>query len=239
MSEKAKDTSAETDPKDKRRQEKQKKKAARKAAGAAVAFTAAVGVFFSSLFGSPNDLLADPAAADPPAVVMEISSDDEIDEEQDGQEEENAEKPGFFARIRMMILHLPLFARVAIGLPLWALGWLVTQAFAALWKTFLAPVAGHILTFLIMALVLLAVMTILLKTVFPDLPLKEILSRPNIFIVLIACATFCVFNIVMDRTDADFSRWEPLIRFGEGIFILLLIMLRMAFRRRKTAAAAA
>ena len=153
-------------------------------------------------------------------------------------QEENTEKPGFFARIRAYILRLPLFVRVAIGLPLWALGWLVTQAFAALWKLFLAPAAGHILTFLLTALVLLAVMTLLVKTVFPDLPLKEILSRPNILIVLIACAVFCVFNIVMGQQDDSFARWEPLIRFGEGAFILLLILVRMVFRKRKFALAA-
>ncbi len=217
---------------------KKKRKAGKKAAGAAVAFTAAVGVFFTSLFGSPNDLLVDPAANEPPAVVMEITEDEEVDEELEEQEEENTEKPGFFARIRMMILNLPLFVRVAVGLPLWALGWLVTQAFAALWKTFLAPVAGHILTFLIMAAVLLAVMTVLLKAVFPDLPLKEILSRPNILIVLISCVLFCVFNIVMDQSSPDFSRWEPMIRFTEGLFILLLVLLRTALRKRRIPAEA-
>ena len=237
MSDEAKDLTEVSDPKAKREQKKKKKKAGRKAAGAAVAFTAAVGVLFSSLFGTPNDLLADPSVTEPPAIVMDISSDDEAEEEQETQEE-NTEKPGFFARIRAYILRLPLFVRVAIGLPLWALGWLVTQAFAALWKLFLAPVAGHILTFLLTALVLLAVMTLLVKTVFPDLPLKEILSRPNILIVLIACAVFCVFNIVMGQQDDSFARWEPLIRFGEGAFILLLILVRMVFRKRKFAPAA-
>ncbi len=119
-----------TDPKEKQEQEKKKKKAGRKAAGAAVAFTAAVGVFFSSLFGTPNDLLADPSVTEPPAIVMDISTDDEAEEEQEVQEENEA-KPGFFARIRAYILKLPLFVRVAIGLPLWARGWLVTQAVAA------------------------------------------------------------------------------------------------------------
>lgn len=237
MSDESKELTDASDPKAKREQEKKKKKAGRKAAGAAVAFTAAVGVFFSSLFGTPNDLLADPSVTEPPAIVMDISSDDEAEEEQETQEE-NTEKPGFFARIRAYILRLPLFVRVAIGLPLWALGWLVTQAFAALWKLFLAPVTGHILTFLLTALVLLAVMTLLVKTVFPDLPLKEILSRPNILIVLIACAVFCVFNIVMGQQDDSFARWEPLIRFGEGAFILLLILVRMVFRKRKFAPAA-
>lgn len=237
MSDEAKELTDASDPKAKREQKKKKKKAGRKAAGAAVAFTAAVGVFFSSLFGTPNDLLADPSVTEPPAIVMDISSDDEAEEEQETQEE-NTEKPGFFARIRAYILRLPLFVRVAIGLPLWALGWLVTQAFAALWKLFLAPAAGHILTFLLTALVLLAVMTLLVKTVFPDLPLKEILSRPNILIVLIACAVFCVFNIVMGQQDDSFARWEPLIRFGEGAFILLLILVRMVFRKRKFAPAA-
>ena len=237
MSDEAKELTDASDPKAKREQEKKKKKAGRKAAGAAVAFTAAVGVFFSSLFGTPNDLLADPSVTEPPAIVMDISSDDEAEEEQETQEE-NTEKPGVFARIRAYILRLPLFVRVAIGLPLWALGWLVTQAFAALWKLFLAPVAGHILTFLLTALVLLAIMTLLVKTVFPDLPLKEILSRPNILIVLIACAVFCVFNIVLGQQDDSFARWEPLIRFGEGAFILLLILVRMVFRKRRFAPAA-
>ena len=217
---------------EKKEKDRKRRKAGRKAAGAAVAFTAAVGVFFSSLFGTPNDLLADPSVTEPPAIVMDISGDDDTEEEQETQEE-NTEKPGFFARIRMMILKLPLFVRVAFGLPLWALGWLVTQGFSALWKLFLAPVAEHLLSFLIMALVLAAVMTVLLKTVFPDLPLKEILSRPNILIVLIACALFCVFNIVMGMQSDSFTKWEPLIRFGEGAFILLLILARTALRRRK------
>lgn len=215
--------------------ESKKKKAGKKAAGAAVAFTAAVGVFFSSLFGSPNDLLVDPAA-EPPAIVMEIDTEEGSAEEQE-MEEDKKSKPGFFTRIRMMILKLPLYLRVAIGIPLWALGWLVTQAFSSLWQLFLAPVFEQILTFLIMALVLLAVMTVLVKTVFPDLPLKAILSRPNILVVLLACAVFCVFNIVMRTVNQDFARSEGVIRFGEGLVILLIILLRMSAYKRRHAAA--
>ena len=224
---------------DKLPKDSDKKKAGRKArkkvAGAAVAFTAAVGVFFSSLFGSPNDLLVDPAA-EPPAVVMEINTEEGSAEEQE-MEEDKKSKPGFFARIRMMILKLPLYIRVAIGIPLWALGWLLTQAFSSLWKLLLAPVFEQILTFLIMALILLIVMTVLIKTVFPDLPLKEILSRPNIMIVLLACAVFCVFNIVMREFNPDFARLEGVFRFGEGLVILLIILLRMSAYKRRHAAA--
>ena len=214
-----------------RKDDKKKKKAGRKAAGAAVAFTAAVGVFISSLFGSPNDLLIDPSAGKP-AIVMDISTGDENEEEQESNEE-NEVKPGFFARIRMAIYKLPLFVRVAIGLPLWALGWLVTQAFSALWKLFLAPAAERILTFLIMAAVLLAVMTVLQKLIFPDLPLREILSKPNILIVLIGILAFCILNFVLDRADTGFSDHEGLIRFLEGLTILLAVTLRMFFRRTK------
>ena len=213
-------------------EEKKKKKAGRKAAGAAVAFTAAVGVFFSSLFGTPNDLLADPSRTEPPAIVMDISSDDEAEEEQEVQEE-NEEKPGFFARIRAYILRLPLFVRVAIGLPLWASGWLVTQAFSALWKLFLAPVAERLLTFLIMAAILMIVAAVVLKLIFPDLSLQEILSKPNILIVLIGITICCVLNFVLDQTVPDFAAREGLIRFFEGLFILIVLVLRMALKRRQ------
>lgn len=214
---------------------KAKRRAGRKAGGAVLAFTAAVGVFFSSLFGAPGDLLADPQQAEPPAIVMESDSSSEGTEQE--REDEKKYRPGFFARLRGAILSLPLYLRVGLGLPLWAFGWLVTQAFSALWKTFLAPVAGSILTFVIMALVLLAVTTILLKTVFPELTFKEILSRPNILTVLIACAVFCLFNIVMGRLDQDFARLEWLIRFAEGAFILILILLLTAARKHRHAAA--
>ena len=213
-------------------EEKKKKKAGRKAAGAAVAFTAAVGVFFSSLFGTPNDLLADPSVTEPPAIVMDISTDDEAEEEQEVQEENEA-KPGFFARIRAYILRLPLFVRVAIGLPLWALGWLVTQAFSVLWKLFLAPAAERILTFLIMAAVLMIVAAIVLKLIFPDLSLREILSKPNILIVLTGITACCVLNFVLDQTVPDFPAREGLIRFFEGLAILAVLVLRMMIVRRQ------
>ena len=212
--------------------QKRKKRIGRKVAGAAMAFTAAAGVFVSSLFGSPNDLLADPAANEPPAIVMEIGSDEDAEEEQEVQEEKE-EKKGFFARIRAMILHLPLFVRVMIGLPLWALGWGITQAFAALWKLFLGPALARIMTFLILALVLLAVMVILLKLIFPDLPLKEILSRANILIILIGSIGFCLFNFVMERVSQDFADYEFAVRFLEGLVLLLIVVVRMAIRQKR------
>ena len=219
-----------SEEKDEKSAKKQKKKVKRKVLAGATAFTAAVGVFVSSLFGTPNDLLADPVAGEPPAIVMEIGTDDDAEEELLVDDDEKKTKLGFFARIRAVILGLPLFVRVAAGLPLWALGWLVTQGFSALWKLFLAPAAERILTFLITALVLLAVMTLLLKIIFPALPLKKILSRTNILIIVIGCAVLCVLNFILDKVTPDFGTYEYLIRFGEGLLLLLIALCVTAIR---------
>lgn len=156
---------------------------------ALVATVASAGILVGGLFSSPSDLM-NPDGSTPTAVIEMVEEDGA---ESDGGGIDAAElsdqrRRGFRARMRLWILQLPPWLRAMAGIPLWALGWLMISALSALWAGVLSPAAGEILKFLCIALLCGAVLCAVLKAAFPNMHLKEMLSKGSVSTLLIGLA---------------------------------------------------
>ncbi len=196
------------------------------AAGAAVAATASLAV--GGLFSSPADLLSQQA---PTPVVLELTSDD-AGEEPSGTEEEK-QRGGVRTACRNWVQSLPLGVRALVGVPLWTVGWLLLSALSLLWTGLLSPVAGGIAGWLCLAALLLGVLTLTAKAMFPHMPLKKILNRRSVAGVLIGTALLAAADRLLPLVWDEYSRCAGFARACGSLLLLGVLLWALARRERK------
>lgn len=150
-----------------------KKSWKKKAAVGAVCAAASAGVLVGGVFDSPADFLDDSSAA----VTIEMHNDDAA-----GQSDEDKNRKG--SPLRQWFLQLPLGVRALVGIPLWGVGWCILSAMGLLWQGLLTPLGGKILGWLLTAAVSLGAFAVTAKAMFPHVPLRKLLCRRNILLVV-------------------------------------------------------
>lgn len=184
-----------------------KKDIEKKVASKAVAVAAAAGMLVSSAFSSPADLLQDDddAALTPPAAVVEYVSSDTGPDDDDASatEEESEEKLSLRGKIRRRILRMPQAVRAIIGVPLWGIGWGITSLLSLLWSAVLSPVFAVVLKWVVAAALLLLVVALTLKAVFPDIPLKKLINKKNFLTVFIGMGVLGGLDTVLCHLIPD------------------------------------
>ena len=142
--------------------------------------TAAVlaSLIVGSTFSGPADIIDDQEAANyrPAPIVMDVdeyvNAPAEDDDDGDADEQKGV-KAGVIARFRQAVMKLPQSVRLLIITPLWALGTAIMTVISFLWNTLFA-FGFAILT---------GLFAVTAKMLFPDIPLRKILSGRNVLIL--------------------------------------------------------
>ena len=158
----------------------------RAAAAAAVTVAAAAGMVTGAVFDSPADLMGEPAA------IVSVQAD-----EDDGGAALEERQKGPTARIREWVLSLPAAVRMLVGVPLWALGWVLLTGLSTLWASALTPLLSRVLGWLCQGLLLTAVFACSVKASFPDVPLRKILRPRNVLFLLGMTAVLAVADLAL------------------------------------------
>lgn len=195
-----------------------------KVPGVLIALGAALGIIVNGAFGSPADMLAD-VPGNKTAVVADISDEPDggVQDSDDGsgEEKEEKEKRGFFAKFKKWVLDLPWWVRSVIGVPLWAIGYLLRRGLSVLFKSILAPLLFAVLKWLLFALILLLVFTVIMKLLFPEMPLSTILSKRNVIGIALSTAALAVICEILPKAVPEFEKYVVLTEFTGGLLILL------------------
>ena len=175
------------------------KKTVRGAATSLVVLSLLTGLAFQS----PGDILQDQTDASsftPTPVVLDIDEfvnapvDD--DEDQDGDEQKTV-KLSLIARFRQAVLSLPKSVRLLLTVPLWAAGTAILTVISFLWNTLFASPLGAFIASLAMGFaILLGLFTVTAKALFPDIPLRKLLSKRNLLILAGLALLLSVFDAV-------------------------------------------
>lgn len=208
----------------------------------AVALTAAISVLLGGLFNSPADLTQDPAAVDraftPPASVNFVMPDDGGGDDEDGilpdesEDEEKKKSGGLRDSLRRLILRIPAGVRAVFLVPLWAIGWGLISGFGAMWSAFLSPLLGSIATWLAAAAVILLVIAAGVKAMFPEIPLKKILSRKTVIGVCSSVLLLALADAVLPFFVPEYAAVRSWIRFAGLTVIFSGFSLPFFFRRK-------
>lgn len=186
----------------------EKKNWKKKAAVGVICAATGAGVLVNGVIDTPDDLLRDDVAA----VTIEAQSDDDMTAANDD------ERKG--SPLRRWLLSLPLGVRVLVGIPLWALGWGITELFALLCQAALTPLGHTILSWLLTALLAVGTFALTAKVIFPDIPLKKILRPRNILIVAGGTLLFGVIDSVLPLFWKDYPSIGHWLRLGGAALMI-------------------
>ena len=194
-----------------------------KIASSAVALTTSASLLLGGLFTSPADLMQDTKDINVPPPVVEIYAPDPGDDgggggDDDGSyTDEDKKRGGIRDSIRNRILRMPAAVRACIGVPLWALGWLLITGLSALWGTVLSPIFSSILGWALTAGLILLVACVAIKCAHPDVPFKKIakkvFSKKPILITVLSVAALAALDNILPGVWLGYEKCRDTIMF--------------------------
>ncbi|MEA4870094.1 MAG: hypothetical protein VB062_05600 [Christensenella sp.] len=207
------------------------KKLGKKAAAAAIGFFAAAAIALGALADSPDELFCDtPQAAQ--AVIAATEEDERIQAR--SALTQPAKKEGQRARLRRLFLGQPSVVRGAVLLPVWVVGKALLSVLSLVF-TALGPILQLILQILLHALLLLGLFALLLKLLFPNLRLRDLLTGRIILLLFAASILFSVTDAVLRRFWVDYRPVSIAVKLAVALLVLTLLCWRIFGKRRKQA----
>ena len=195
---------------------KNRKNGKKIALGIAAGLTS-LSVLVGSVFDSSADLLEETPRN--PKTVTKITKDlSSISLQKKGL------KQKAIAYLRSVIYRIPVKARAVLFAPLWLLGNIVLMAAETLYKIFLAPIGSLILGFVLQTLLLLGIIGICIKILFPNLPWSKIFSRKLIVLVIAGSLFMCACDLLMPMIWEKYVLYRRLSRLIIGLIVILIIL---------------
>lgn len=190
----------------------------------------ALSLLSGAVFSGPADINQDNAGTqlNPAPIVMDIDdyANTTVDDDDDADEQKTA-KAGVVAKFRQAVLSLPSPVRLILITPLWAVGTAIMTAVSWLWGViFSSPIGAFIASFAIGFAILFGLFTVTAKMIFPNVPLKRLLSKRNILMLAATALTLSVIDAVAPLY------WHQYPLFAAAVKIILAAVIMALICRR-------
>ena len=212
------------------------------AAGAVAVFTSA-SMLVGGVFNQPADLV-DNSDWSPQAIVAEDDEDDLTGGGDGGDggnqspdapapaeevlvEEEEKKKQAKRIRRAPFGVRLLVLAPLAVGL------WALLGGASVLLGGVMSPILAQILSWLLLAALLVGAFALAVKTVFPDLPLKKILNKRSLLGLLLSAVGLGAADVMLPLFWADYSRIGAAVRAIGVLLILSAVTVSLCLRERR------
>ena len=209
----------------------QLKKLGKKAAATAVGLFAAVSLALGGVVDTPGDLFSGaPQAAQ---VVLYASVQDDCAPV--AFPSEPAKKERLRDKLRRLFLSQPSIVRGIVLLPFWAAG-KVLIAILSLLFTALSPVFQVRLGVLLNALLLFGLFLLVLKLLFPNLKLKDFLTKRNAILLIAGSLLLTLTDTILKMLWEDYRPISIAIKLVTALIVLSLLCWRIFGRRNRSLA---
>ena len=187
----------------------------KKAAVVSIATAASLGVLLSNTFNSPKDLVNNRL----------------IDEQREDISKIDYEKSRKADAKLQWLEKVPVSIRTCIGIPLWALGNLILSVLTPLWTLAGQPLLQFVLSWLVTAAVVMCVITLAAKILFPEMPLKKLINKKSIVYSLVGTLVYLIVDKVLAITWKGYRSFKFTLRFVFGLAIVTIAL--VPFIRKK------
>lgn len=189
-------------------------KGKRKIAVALSAAVASAGLFLASAFSSPTDLLQNL---------------------RNNEDEHNAtvEIAKMEYKKQSFIEQIPFLIRACVALPLWLIGTLLLKLISGLVKLVLSPVISFILSLLLIFFMLLGIILLVLKLLFPDKSIKELLSKKVIITTFIGSLIIKIVDVILKHTWTNYNNYRFLIIFILGLLTISIVIIPILIKKSR------
>lgn len=207
---------------------KQLKKLGKKAAATAAGLLAAATIALGSVVDTPDELFSGaPQAAQ---VVLCATAQDNCALE--ATSSESAKKERLRDRLRRLFLSQPSVVRGVVLLPFWATGKVLIGLFSLLF-TALSPVLQVVLGVLLNAFLLFGLFLVVLKLLFPNLRLRDFLTRRNIILLTVGALLLSATDAILRANWAVYRPVSIAIKLAVGLIVLSLLCWRIFGKRSR------
>ena len=201
----------------------EKKKGMKAAAGGMVALS----LFFGNMFSPDDDLLNN-----------DYSSDTGVGSNLNGQvlnQYETAVDLKRYSTLQRAFLSMPFGVRALLIYPLYLLGHGIIALFSMAIPFLSTTVGGLILRVILTAAIAIGVFALTSKLLFPQMPLKKILSKKNVTAVVATSVVLSVASLVLSAVWPTYGRWAPLLRTALVVLAVSItaVSLKKSFSRIK------
>ncbi len=210
-------------------------KAGRKLLAVGLTLATAASLFFAGLSESPGELAYKKETAAPVVISAPVNpaDDDEDRPDENSQEEKLHKSRSLKAFFSEWLLRMPAAFKWLLALPLWAVGSLILSLAKRLLKLGLSPLLALMGKWLLLGLLLFGLLYLLLKLIFPDLKLRELLNLPTLLTLWGGSLALVLLGGTLDKLWDAFSSFEYLFDFIGGLIVLLAAAAPILRRRRK------
>ena len=173
----------------------------------------------STVFDSPSEIVSSEDIS-PTPIAQTISMNDVLSTAEEAERHKPRKKKASEA-IKEKIQALPAAVRITVVLPLYILGTIITKLLGAFFSTVMAPVLAAVLKWAILALVLWLAAGLVLKAIFPDIPLSKLLTLKNLLYCFIGVVCLALLDKCMPLIFADYKKWMDAFKFAVGLIIII------------------
>ena len=175
----------------------------------------------STVFDSPSEIVSKEDIS--PTPIAETISMNDILSTAEEAEKHKPRKKKLSSVIKEKLQELPAAVRITVVLPLYILGTLLTKLLGALFTGVMAPVLAAVLKWAVLALVLWLAAGLILKAIFPDIPLSKLLTLKNLLYCFIGVVCLALLDKCMPLIFSDYKKWMDAFKFTVGIIILISV----------------
>ena len=177
-----------------------------------VAMTASAALIAGSVEAAASENYTDPFERD--SHIVEVADVDDDDDED--------KKYSAFAKIAQKV---PDVLKFILSIPIWLFTHIVLAAVKKIFLKIMTPILAYLLHFLLMAILTLAIIVLIVKLLFPEKKVKEILNRKLVLYV-------CISDLLSDLTDFLFTKYidgfgpySDLYQFIFGLFVITFALI--------------
>ena len=183
------------------------------------------GVGVNAAFDSPKEILMSDVPEPTPIVrVYEPDEPPVIDAAVEPEEPAAEETHG----IKAWLQSLPLVVRGGIILPLYGIGAGVTHLLGVFFSGVMAPVLASILKWVVFAAVIWGVIAVVLKLLFPKIPLKKLLSPKMFLYVLLGVAAIQILDKALPLVFNNYESWANALKYTLGLCVSIIVLVPTA-----------
>lgn len=172
------------------------------------------GLFLASAFSSPSDLLQNL---------------------RNNEDEHNAtvEVAKIEYKKQSFIEQIPYLIRACVALPLWLIGTLLLKLISGIVKLVLSPVISFILSLLLIFFILLGIILLVLKLLFPDKSIKELLTKKVIITTFIGSLIIKIVDVILKHTWTNYNDYRFLIIFILGLLTISIVIIPILIKKSR------
>jgi len=193
--------------------EKERKK---KILKSAIATLAGTSVLVGGLFDSPEELRN-------PIKTPDVVVDKEHDYSQDilvGLKKKDSKKN----KLKELIYKIPIKIRTSMFVPLWFIGSILITFIKLMFKIVLAPILKILLGLLLHAVVMMGIVALCIKILFPDLPLSKIFNKRNIILIFLGSLIMSLADFFMPMVWDNYKIYRLISKIILGLIALAIIL---------------